>query len=378
MNGYLGGNIVDTPIRVLCLFTILNRGGAETMCMNLYRNIDRSLVQFDFLVYYQQKGDYEDEIEKLGGHVYRIPHLKNISAHIKGARNFFKEHKEYSIVHNHMQSNGCFICREANKAGVKTIIYHSHAAPRPLITKDPSLTARRIRNHLLNKISLQNSNEFFACGESAAKALPEGKEKIILYNAINLDAFKFNPAIRKKIREANNVKDKLIIGNVARFDWNKNQRFAIEVFRELLKKKENVELWLIGDGEMKQDIEKLVHDLDLEGKVILFGVRTDVNELLQAMDIYLFPSIAEGLSVACIEAQAAGLPCIFSDGFDPHTAITDHCKIMSLSESPKAWADAIIGLNSFNREDESGKIRKAGYDIKDTSEYIKNYYLSRT
>ena len=372
------GLSLNRPYRVLCLFTIMNRGGAETMCMNLYRHIDRSKVQFDFLVYHKERGSYEDEIELMGGHIYRVPHLKYLVAHIMGARAFFSAHKEFIVVHNHMQSNGSFICQEARRAGIDTIIYHSHSGPVPLFGNSLKVDIRRICNSIINKIALKNSTDYFACGETAATAIPgQCKPIIIIRNAIDLDLFKYNFQVRNRVRRENGCRDKLIIGNVARFDANKNQIFAIEILEQLIKKGYNAELWLVGDGTLKEQIERKTRERGLNEYVRFFGVRTDVNELLQAMDVYLFPSVAEGLPVACIEAQAAGLPCVFSDGFDSHTVVTDNCKVLSLKRSPEEWATEILKMAARPRTDKTKMVRQAGYDIKDTAKFLQNFYLSK-
>lgn len=345
--------------------------------MNLYRNIDRSRVQFDFLVYHQQRGAYEDEIESLGGKIYRIPHPQELLAHIKGVKQFFLIHKDYQIIHNHMQSNGALICKIARRSGVKCIIYHSHAGPVPTLTKDVKLTMRRIRNNCLNYVAMKNSTDYFACGEEARKAIPSLYKTKIICNAIDLNAFRYNATIRYKLRTMYSCDNKLVVGHVGRFDLKKNQIFVIEVFKTILSKKENSELWLIGDGEIRPQIENMISDLNLVGSVRLLGVRSDVNELLQAMDVFLFPSISEGLPVSCIEAQAAGLQCVFSDGFDPHTIVTPNCSVVSLSESPDKWADIILSVYKNARTDTSDMVRDAGYDIKQTSKFMESYYLSK-
>ncbi len=269
------------PIRVLCLFTLLDRGGAETMCMNLYRNIDRSKVQFDFLVYYPQRGEYEDEIETMGGHVYRIPHLdpKNLIAHIKGARSFFKEHPEYQIVHNHMGENGAFICREAKHAGVGTIIYHSHVDLVPVIRnkidvhsnfdhkKKSQISARKSFHYTVDKkqakllllypIAMHSATNYFACGENAARVFRWKKdEAIIINNGVGIERFSYNEELRKQKRTELACENKFVIGNVARLNANKNQGFAIEIMRELVKLKPNAEMWFVGQGPDLEALQK--------------------------------------------------------------------------------------------------------------------------
>lgn len=366
------------PVRVLCLFTIMNRGGAETMCMNMYRHIDRTRVQFDFLVYYDIKGEYDDEISRLGGQLYRIPHPKNLIAHISEARRFFHDHKEYNIVHNHMQCNGAIICTEAKKAGVGTIIYHSHAGPIDSYTNDSKSFVKLLVEKATNQVALRCSTDYFACGNRAATAVPSGYQTHILFNGINIQKYQYNKDKRDEVRAAYGCGEKYIIGNVARLDSNKNQSFILDIIKVLREKNCKVELWLVGDGEGRLQLEEKIERLRLEGHVKLFGVRPDVDRLLQAMDVYVFPSIAEGLPLACIEAQAAGLPCVFSDGFDPETVVTENCRILSLHQSTEDWAKAIMSFKDFKRCDTSFQIKAAGYDIRDTVKTMQEFYISKS
>ena len=368
-------------IRVLNLFTILDRGGAETMCMNLYRHIDREKVQFDFLVYHKERGQYEDEIERLGGRIYRIPPInpKSIIAHIRGARMFFRDHPEYQVVHDHMGSNGAFVLWAAKQANVKTRIYHSHFEKLPLWNKSIKETCRRIVYRILGVIAKSASNCYFACGQRAAQVFNRNKKVYILANAIDVEKFKYDQEARESKRKQLDCRDNIIIGNVARFAPDKNQKFSIIILQYMLKMRQDIELWLVGDGAQKKEIMELAKAKGVEEHVRFLGVRTDVDELLQAMDVFLFPSINEGLPVSCIEAQAAGLPCVFSDGFDPSTVVvSDNCRVLSLSESPRVWAETIIEMSNRERRDVAEKVREKGYDIKQTSEYMRKFYLSKS
>ena len=368
-------------IRVLNLFTVLNRGGAETMCMNLYRHIDRDKVQFDFLVYHKERGIYEDEIEKLGGKVYRIPSIGPTSmfAHMRGAIDFFRKHPEYQIVHDHMGANGAFIMWAAKKANVKTRIFHSHFEKQALVTNSIKGTCKSLLYWTLGKMAKRCANYYFACGHRAAEVFDRRNKVHILNNAIDVEEFRFNEELRENKRFELNCTNKIIIGNVARFDANKNQIFLLDVLRCVLEKRRDIELWLIGDGKQRNELIELSENMRLKEYIRFFGVREDVNELLQAMDVFVFPSVKEGLPVACIEAQASGIPCVFSDGFDPSTVIVpENCNILSLSESPQVWADTIVKMSTRTRSDKASQIRKKGYDIKQTAKYMQRFYLSRS
>lgn len=380
---------ISTPIRVLCLFTLLDRGGAETMCMNVYRNIDRSKVQFDFLVYYPQRGEYEDEIDSLGGRVYRIPHLdiKNLVSHIRGARQFFIDHPEYHIVHNHMGENGAFICKEAQKADVKTIIFHSHVDLVPVFYKKEIKNGdickyvfdkKQAKLRLLLPIAMGCSSHYFACGENAARIFRKKKNQaVIINNGIDISRFSYNEKIRNNKRKELGCEQSFIIGNVARLNDNKNQSFAIDIMQQFVKLHPNSELWFIGTGNDYEKLRQKTYQLNLTDNIRFLGVRGDVNELLQAMDVFLFPSKREGFPVSCIEAQASGLPCVFSNGFDSKTVITDNCKVLSLDEGPEKWAKVLSEFTEFKRYDTSLQIEEAGYNIRKTAKYLENFYLER-
>ena len=365
-----------SPLRILNLFTIMDRGGAETMCMNLYRSMGRSKVQFDFLVYFPQKGAYDDEIESLGGRIYRIAQLKHLAAHLREAELFFAEHPEYKIVHDHMGENGALICRAARKAGIKTVIYHSHAQFDPLIDKDPRVSIRRFFYRTLYRIARMYVTDLFACGVRAAQVFGSNQHVTILNNAIDLDRFKYSPAVREKIRGELKCGNSFVIGHVGRMDFNKNQMFLLRVFRELLKVDPDSLLVLVGDGVMRKELERESERLGIAGKTRFLGVRGDVNAVLQALDVFVLPSISEGLPVSCIEAQAAGLPCVFSDSFDPETAVTENCRILSLAAPVEKWVGTVLGFRNFERKDMSPVIRAAGYDIKETAGRMENYYLN--
>ena len=164
---------------------------------------------------------------------------------------------------------------------------------------------------------------------------------------------------------------------MARINDNKNQIFAIKVMKEILKTYPDAEMWFIGDGPKRPELQEIVVRSGYERSIKFLGVRSDVNSLLMAMDVFLFPSINEGLPVSCIEAQATGLPCVFSNGFDPETVITDNCTVISLDESTEHWAEEIMKSKQFVRKNMTEEIIKAGYDIRESAKYLESFYLSR-
>lgn len=363
------------PIRVLNLFTNMNYGGAETMVMNYYRNIDRSKVQFDFMVHRKHRGAYDDEIEALGGKIYRmIPiYPQNFHRYKKMLSNFFDEHKEYSIIHSHMSELGYFVFKEARKRNIPIIICHAHNTPVGFDFK------MLFRNFFKFK-NLKNITHMFMCSKESAEWLYGKKYQdrfIMMNNAIDVNKFKFSESIRNINRKELNIEDKLVIGHVGRFDKQKNHPFLIEIFNEIYKLRNDAVLVLVGDDKNADEIHKKVHDLGLDDVVYFLGSRSDVNEILQGMDAFIFPSIFEGFGIAPLEAQTAGLPCFVSNAVPNECLITDNIFPVSLEKSALEWAKIILDkTKNFERKDTSQIIIDKGFDIKTNAKWLEDFYLN--
>jgi glycosyltransferase involved in cell wall biosynthesis len=370
------------PIRVLNLFTIMNRGGAETMVMNLYRQIDRAKVQFDFMVYHQERGSYDDEIESLGGKIYRFPMLRphTLLKYKRCLRAFFKEHTEYKIVHGHMGEIGYYVYKEASKQGVPVIIVHSHGANPTIAGIEPYIRFKRVVRGIFTKMMWKYVTDGFACGYTAREEL-FGKgniSAIIINNAIDAKKYSYDSGIARQMKVKLGIENKYVIGNVGRLNFEKNHVFMIDIFKCIHDKNPNSVLLLVGDGVLRSKIEQKSKALQLEDSIIFAGVRPDIPELMQAMDVFLFPSLFEGLPLAVIEAQAAGLPCVLSDTVPKETNITDLCEFISLTETPAVWAERILRYQkNFNRGNKEEEIKKAGYDVKVTAGWLQQYYLNK-
>ncbi|TVY05646.1 glycosyltransferase family 1 protein [Paenibacillus cremeus] len=363
------------PVRILQVVTIMNRGGLETMLMNYYRQMDRSRIQFDFMVHRAEKGQYDDEISRLGGKIYRMPQIRpgNYGVYFKMLDEFFVNHPEYRLIHSHINENSSFVLRAAKQAGVHSRIAHSHTSNLGVDFKLPF----RIYARLFMKNS---ASMYFACSESAGqwlfgKKLLNSGNVTILKNAINLDEFRYSSELRNEIRKKLNiVGGKLVVGHVGRFHKSKNHEFLIDIFKALNKKNPNSVLLLAGDGEERQYIEEKVSNLGLTSAVIFLGIRDDIARVMQAMDIFLFPSFFEGAPVVMIEAQATGLTCVVSDTITREIDLTGRVKYMSLKESPDVWADSILALPQ-EHEDTTDLLRQKGYDIVTTANSLGEFYL---
>lgn len=347
--------------RILQILTTMNRGGAETMVMNHYRALDKSKYQFDFLVHRSEEGAYESEIREMGGRIYRAMPIRPNSYHkyFKFLDAFFKEHaSEYIAVHAHIQENSGFAFKYAAKYGIFNRICTSHIADLPIDYKYPF---RLFASRFLNKYVTGR----MACGDKAGKTLYGKHPFIVLHNAINSSQFRYDTEVRNAVREELGVGNSFVIGNTARFGHVKNHAFMLDILSEIIKIKKDVVMLFLGDGEERPRIEKQIEEKHLQKYVRLLGVRPDVYRIIQAYDIFLFPSKLEGLPVSVIEAQAAGLTCFLSDLIDNSVDITGDITFMSLNESPEEWAKRIVSGIPYERKDNRAKIVKAGYDVED-------------
>lgn len=360
------------PVKVLHVVGQMNRGGTETLLMNLLKATDRSRFQYDFVEQTQDPCDYDDEITKLGSKIYRCPtiHLRGVRTYRLWWRNFLKAHPEYRIIHGHSRGSAPIYLDEANKAGRITVL-HCHNNSFGLGIKG---FIRKVWQMPLKTIADYN----FACSyESGVSQFGKNGEFKVIKNGIYSEHFAWNPDTRKKAREALGLGDAFVVGNVARFEEQKNHSFLIEVFNEIQKIHPTATLLLVGRGTLEPQIREQVSKLGLDDKVVFAGLRSDVNELLQAMDAFVLPSHFEGLGIVNIEAQAAGLPCFVSAKVVPPEAkITDLLHYIPLDAGAKEWALQILdnGIPIEKRRNTTQKIIEAGFDIHATAEELECFY----
>lgn len=357
--------------RVLQVVSIMNRGGAETLLMNYYRNLNRDEIQFDFLVHSYEKMDYEDEIIKLGGRIYRTAPIRpwNYCQYFKFLDKFFAEHgAEYVAVHGHIQENTGFALKYAAKYGIKNRLSHSHISVTQIDYKYPF---RLYANRYLKKYVTHR----LACGIDAGNYL-YGKEPFdVLNNAIKFEDFHYDESKRIKIRAEFGLADsQLVIGNVARFGSQKNHTFLIDIFSQLHSQRPDSVLLLIGEGSLKSSIQKKCDDLGLTNSVKFLGLRGDVNNILQGVDVFVFPSLYEGLPVSVIEAQASGLPCLLSDTIDTTVKVTPNVEFYSLNHSAAEWANQIVKMAQNPHSDTEKCIISAGYNVTENIKKLVSYY----
>lgn len=348
--------------------------------MNYYRNIDKDKIQFHFLCDEDSTNIPYEEIEKMGGKVIIIPPYQRLFEYQKELYRIFKENN-YKIVHSHISTLSVFPLRIAKKAGVPIRIAHSHS------TSNKKEWKRNLIKNILRPFSKLYANQFFACSELSGrwlfgeKAFKNDKIKII-NNAIDLEKFKFNKEKRNEIRKKLKIDENIIlIGHIGRFVTQKNHEFLIDVFNEIIKKRkqENFDskLILIGQGNLKENIIEKIKYLGLQDYVIFTGQTTNVSDYYNAMDIFVLPSLYEGLPVVGIEAQANGLLCEFSTDMTKETKVLNTTKFISLKETAKKWAEIILeGYKNFKRKNSFDEMTKKNFNIKEEAKKLEKYYIN--
>jgi glycosyltransferase involved in cell wall biosynthesis len=366
---------VGSPLRVLHVVVNMNRGGAETLLMNLYRNIDRSKIQFDFLTC--KEGVFDEEIMQLGGRVYRIPYITDVG-HFKYRKNleeFFNCHYEYKIVHSHLDKMSGLVLQAAKKRRVPVRISHSHN------TSSEGSMAAKLYKWYIGQLINQNATNYYACSQVAGEWLfkERAASASILKNGIDLDLFKYSPKTRREIREELHLSESnIVLGHVGRFAHQKNHEFLIDVFAEFCKCDNDSILLLVGDGPLRKEVEKKVFDLKINNKVKFLGVRSDIPQILQALDLFIFPSLHEGLPVSLVEAQGAGLPCFISDQISTEVDMGMGLVEFLPLDNKNLWIEIIKKKLSItdSRELNLEPLKQRGYNIKDTASQLEKFYLS--
>lgn len=362
-------------IHVLHVFGKLNRGGAESRVMDLYRNIDRTRVQFDFVQHTDKVCDFQPEIERLGGKVYHVPPFRfwNYFAYCRAWKLLIREHPELAIVHGHMTSTASVYLPIVQREGRYAIAHSRNAGV------DRGI--KGVLTKLLRRNLAQKCDCCFACSKLAGEAvfgktvMEQGRVTIIP-NAIDVAGFTFQRELREQMRRELSVADEeILIGEVARFDPQKNQKFAVEVLAECRKRGYPAKLILVGEGPLREKVMQQVSALGLEDYVIFTGLQQNVKPYYQAMDFFLLPSFYEGLPGVAVEAQASGLRGILSDAVTKEAGITDLMEFRSVEEPASVWAEQIISRGSYERRDTRKELGEKGFDVKALAMKLQDFYL---
>lgn len=363
------------PIRVLQIIGFVCGGGVEAVIMNYYRNIDRSKVQFDFVIDGYEKTALDNEIYSLGGKVYKVePYTKNPFKNIYQIYRIVKDNN-YQIVHSNMNTLAVFSLFAAWLAGAKVRILHNHS------TAVKSERIRTVIKYILRPFAPIFANRYMACSKLAGewmygkKKMEEGKVKV-LNNAINVGDFVYNPRLREKLRQDLNIdKETLVIGHVGRFMYQKNHDFLIDIFKEIHKQRNNSLLLLIGDGVLRKNIETKVQNYGLKDCVKFLGLRKDVKDLYNVMDVFVLPSWYEGLPVVSVEAQANGLPCFVSDKVSKECNLSSSMHFISLNENARDWVGRILNNSGFRNKKAIIELNEKNFNINKEVKNLENFYL---
>lgn len=361
-------------MKILQRVGVMNRGGQETLWMNFLRNCDRKDLQIDFLVK-TDGGAYDKEISELGSRVifqgqYRSRGIFQWIERIKLVADTIKNSGDYDVFHinTYLAIDALCDVLSAKLAGIKTIVVHSHNSD------GPHRLLQAFLRPVLNHMGIKKA----ACSDKAAKWM-FGTEKniLIINNGIDTQEFQMNQEIRNRIRNELDIKeDEVLIGHVGRFDDQKNHTFLIDIFYELSKINNKVKLLMVGRGTLENSIRKKVDKLGITDRVIFFGVSNKVSELMMAMDIFLFPSLYEGLPLVVVEAQSAGLKCFCSDTISKDAIITDYVISIPLSEDAYRWSSIIEEGVDYLRIDTNNIVAQKGFDISQSIQQVKKLYLS--
>lgn len=359
------------PIRVLQVMATLDRGGAETVVIDWLRHIDRRRATFDFVVN-DDGGPYafEEEAVRLGAAVIRAPRFRlwNLIPYTGWWFRCLRAHPEWGVVHAHHTVPAFVYLSVARLLGRATIA-HSHTGGHP------GRVGRWVRSALTRPLR-RVAHIRLACSRVAAEWMfGQRTSTQLVPNGIELDRFRYAPDERIKIRAQLRLDGEFVIGHVGRFAEPKNHSRLLRIFATLLRVEPRAQLVLVGDGELRSDIEREIQSLGMRGNVKLVGARADVPALLCAMDVLLFPSRYEGLPVSIVEAQASGLPCVVSDAVTREVGLTDLVQFVSLEEPDEVWSGAVLNAKGLPRRSRAEELRAAGYDSSQVAEEMQQLYM---
>ena len=339
--------------------------------MNFYRNVDRDVVQFDFLANKPAKGDYDDEIRDLGGRIFVSPGFMSYNKYVSYMTELFREHPEYKIIHTHNGALMIYALRSAKKCGIPHRIAHAHA------TSIPAGRSRQLKV-LLRPLIKYAATDYWGCSNAAgefyfSKRRWDERHELI-HNAINVSDFSFNESARAELRKKYSLGDKFVIGHVGRLVPEKNQKKMIEIFAEVHKMNPNTHFVMVGTGELEDKLKAQSAELGLSNDITFTGVQTNVSEWYSTFDVFIMTSIYEGLPVVAVEAQGTDLPCVLCSTITPEVKVTQNVKFLGLHDEAATWARAILDIERTPRVSRAKELTLAGYDIKTEAKRMQDLY----
>lgn len=364
---------MNNRIRVLYIVPSLRLcNGVASYAMNYFRNIDKSKIQIDFITGVNEESIYYDEIKKAGSKIYYIPKIgiKNILKVNKQIKLFFKENaNKYDIIHCHVLNMGAFYLHYAKKYGIKVRILHSH------VTKTADSTIHEIRNKILLPVAIKNANYLYSCSVDAGNKIFKNRKFRVINNAIDGERFEFNESARQKMRRRYNISDEtFVIGNIGRLCNQKNQKFLINVYEKINIKKQNTKLIIVGNGPLEKELKDYVDKVQLKDKVMFINATDEIEKIYQMFDVFVLPSIYEGLGIVLLEAQVSGLPCVASDVIPKEAQISNKYEKVSLKSTYEEWAEIILNSRHKDRISNIEELKAHNFDICIEANKLKKYY----
>ena len=364
---------MSEPKRVLIGGLTSETGGMESYILNLYRHIDRSRLQFDFVNHLSgEKIAFEDEIKRLGGRVFAVPMLRNgVKEHYEALDRLFKENRYEAVYYQaNRKLKNADLLQCAKKYGVPKRILHSHNSKDAV---ESGLNKLRIR--IAEKKVSDCLTDRFACSKEAGEWMFPGKSFKVVKNGVDLSVFDYDPAAREKIRNEHGAKGKKIYGTVGRLSAQKNPLYLTEIFAKLHENDADSVFWHIGGGELEDALRLRIKEWGLEDSYILLGRKGNVAEYLNAMDVLVLPSLYEGFPITLVEAQCSGLRCLVSDVITRSVDLTGNVRFFSLKESSDKWAKEAAALSEYDRRSFAEVLRDKGYDEETIAKELEEYFL---
>lgn len=364
---------MEKKIKVLMVvFNLSVANGVSSYVMNYFRNLDHNKIIMDFVVYQDVETPYSKEIIDNGGHIFKVPSIKNLYSHMNTSKKIICQ-GQYDIVHDNILILSYFIMHYAKKYKVPVRILHSHNS------RLGETKYKELRNKWLLPVLLNTANAYFACSDLAAQALFGKRPYVFVPNVISVKKFSFNESIRERVRNQFHCGNKFIIGTVGRLAAQKNPFYAIDTVIKAYEYNHNIQYWWIGSGPLMDRVRTYIKEKGATSYIRLFGSRNDIADLYQAMDLFFLPSLFEGLPVTGVEAQAMGLPCLLSDTITKEVVYTDLVTFFSINTPAE-----IVSTHFMNiRHELSGEQRKKYYrlslnsifsDTKAGEYLLKKYY----
>lgn len=361
----------ESPIRIAHILGKMNGAGVESMVMNYYRHIDKSKIQFDFIVDEDSRLVPYEEIASLGGNVFEVPPYQHLHRYNHELTEILKKN-HYSIVHSHINTLSVFPLKVAKRYGIATRIAHSHS------TAAPGETMKNVIKNILRPLSKTYPTHYCSCSLSAGewlfgKNITLNKPLNIVNNGIDVDLFLFDESERVTLRKELGIENNYVLGHTGRLCFQKNQEFLINMLNELLKQVPEAVLLLIGDGPEQKKLIKLARDYDILDNILFLGNKSDVHRYYNAMDVFVFPSRYEGFGISAIEAQASGMPVLLSDKVPEEACLTEKCTVLSIENGVESWVDTL-----FRRKEDKDRdsiIDFEEFNISNNVEKLEEYYL---